>query len=152
VSRTDTLVQLASASSVAPNSTLAFYSALHTLVSSLLLPAPSHPPLPTLAQFFVESLVPALVAAGSPSETLADVLVDVVWQVDQQIDAGVVYHQPVDVAVAVDAGEIKAGRLRIAELLKLLIVSPFSTRQEERLPANARAPRRTQAWCRRMRV
>jgi hypothetical protein len=132
VSRTDTLVQLASASSVAPNSTLAFYSALHTLVSSLLLPAPYHPPL--------------------PSETLADVLVDVVWQVDQQIDAGVVYHQPVDVAVAVDAGEIKAGRLRIAELLKLLIVSPFSTRQEERLPANARAPRRTQAWCRRMRV
>lgn len=83
----------------ATSAALELYSALHALLSPLLLASPGAPldsfttavQRPKLiASYLIDSLVPALHASEHPygASAVADVLLDVVWQLDQQIDSG----------------------------------------------------------------
>lgn len=150
-------MDLAVTSPSSSGTTLALYSALHTLIFSVLQSSSSTP----VANYLVESLFPALAAQPSGSETgvgaaslVANIIIDVVWQIDQGLEIGVVKYfnaandaseKGMDVDSAADGDVVKSqgewdtrsveevaklekeGRTRLAEMVKLLTVS--TTRQ-----------------------
>lgn len=87
-----TLVTIAPASSPAP---LALYSAIHSLLFPLVSSTP--PSVSLVASYFSDSLFPALRAAKDavtdPAERVADVIIDVVWQIDQEIENGMLQYR-----------------------------------------------------------
>lgn len=129
--------------SPSPESTVRLCSALHALVSPLLL---STPDVPRLANFFSLDLFPGLIAVASDTSLVArvaDVLLDVVWQLDQQIENSAVQYEGI-----VEGGDAREkasegrkaqdaeGRLRLAQFVKLLIVSRSSALDAPRLSAD----------------
>lgn len=103
IRRTAALVPLATAEPQTTANTLAIYTALYTLVDSLLSPAP--PDIDALASYISNGLFPTLgESPDGPSQPIldatADVFIDVVWQVDQQLENGaLLYHHPIPVPI-----------------------------------------------------
>ncbi|KAL8281053.1 hypothetical protein RQP46_006411 [Phenoliferia psychrophenolica] len=82
--------------------TIALYSALFALISPLLEPSATQADVQLVADYLSDSLFPALARATGTSDSdyttlavraTADILIDVLWQVDQDIDNGAVHYR-----------------------------------------------------------
>lgn len=116
-------MDLASTSTFSSTSSVVLYTAIHSLLSSLLLPTPPAS-VADIANFFAQSLLPAIreavvlsppknyVAMSHASRIVSDVIIDVVWQIDQSLDA-----------MSVEDQELNRVKGVLAHLVKLLIVS-----------------------------
>ncbi|KAI5476268.1 Tho2 protein [Pseudohyphozyma bogoriensis] len=114
---TTALVELASSAATSHAPSIPLYSAIRALLFTLADPAPD---VARLAAYLSTSLIPALQLASSTSppgtskhsdspKLLADVIIDVMWQIDQELDSGVLkYLQPAaPTAVASVEGDVK---------------------------------------------
>ncbi|GJN90767.1 hypothetical protein Rhopal_003781-T1 [Rhodotorula paludigena] len=133
-----------------PASSLGLAAVLHTLVGApLSLDTASRPPAQRVSAFLHDALFPAVTARGGDTHraALADALIDVAWQLDQEVDTRVAFqyralHPPappppaqgdaqamqVEAQAQKDAerqkniaAEVQAARRRLAEVLRALI-------------------------------
>ncbi|GAA5826823.1 hypothetical protein JCM5353_005408 [Sporobolomyces roseus] len=103
-----------------PSTSLLLFSTLHHLLISLFSPSSPTSTSNQLFTLFHVSIFPSLDDSLEGKERLADGLIDTVWQIDQELEAGAL-------TVQLGGGEkkeldlVKEGRKRIAGLLKSLV-------------------------------
>lgn len=129
VDRTDAVTTLTSSRD--PATSLLLFSTVHHLLISLFSSSPTVNEIPTnLSTLFHDSIFPAIErqSEGESREEakakLADLVLDVIWQIDQEVDSGAIELRQAggvsDQKKLQDS--IAAGRKRIATFLKSLIV------------------------------
>ncbi|GAA5926046.1 Tho2p [Sporobolomyces koalae] len=111
-----------------PQTSLVLFSTVHHLLISLLQPSTNTPTIPRAQQIYNllhDSVFASLTDRDEDKAKLADCLLDVVWQLDQEIDSGVfgvTVDNQQDQTEAKTAQEAAvAGRKSLAQLLRALV-------------------------------
>lgn len=109
-----------------PATSLLLFSTLHHLLISLFSPSSSTTSANQLFTLLHVSIFPALEDNVEAKERLADTLIDTVWQIDQELESGVVELRQGQGDQKKELELVKEGRKRIALILKSLVVSENS--------------------------